>query len=50
MKREHKMKSTINDLDSRGRRSRRIGSQKNIKPEKNKGSREVFNTMEGIYG
>ena len=33
----------------RDRRSRRMGSQKNIKQEKNKGSREVFNIVEGIY-
>ena len=27
-----------------------MGSRKNIKQEKSKGSRKIFNTVEGIYG
>ena len=34
---------------SRSRRSRRMGGRKNIKQEKDERSREVFNTVEGIY-
>ncbi len=34
----------------RGRWSRRVGSRKGIKQEKDKGSREVFNLVEGIHG
>ena len=34
----------------RSRRSRRIGGRKNIKQEKDKRSRKVFNSVERIHG